>query len=49
MKKLFEIPQLLTLGGVEYTAENSLPEPPYLCYVGCDSGCFPGRIIDPDG
>jgi len=42
MSKLFEIPELLTLGGSPYTQRGGGREVGEACKVGCEGGCESG-------
>ncbi|MFQ6118987.1 MAG: hypothetical protein ACE5KE_03760 [Methanosarcinales archaeon] len=50
MKKLFELPELLTLDGKPFTGEESLLGAGGACNSGCEggcgSGCNPGQGTD---
>ena len=53
MRKLFEMPELLTIDGTAFTGEFSTEGDPNSCGKGCDAGChnggcFPGSSSDDD-
>ncbi len=45
MKPLFEMPELLTLDGLDFGLNNSFAVGPNTCGHGCKSGCHSGCTV----
>ena len=44
MSTLFELPELLTLGGDQFTGVDPEVKKGAACSMGCEVGCYPGCV-----